>query len=440
MGCTSSTEAAPVGASKGIAKDEHDVKRREKSPTAGTEAMATNHEADPADPTSKTNIGAVASSKAPTEIPAHGDWSTTASNASTITIGNWSLRYACISKKGRDPDDKAKPNQDRYRVHKSFAGNSNAAFFGMYNGHRSHGNGCAKYIQEQLPKLAQDHIEHQQFGDMSVSIDQIRASLHMAHTEVNDELRLSKINDSYSGTTAITLHIHESRITVCNVGDSRAILGTKKAGMDNLVSVPLSKDQTPHRPDEAARCKRSGARILSFGQINGDADPEVEDPPRVWAKNGHYPGTAFTRSIGDAVAEKLGVFAEPEMLTVKISQNEKLLVLASDGIFDVMSNQDVIDLCFQHKEDPLTACNAVIEKSHEEWLLNEDCTNEESASYDDMTIVCVFVDEAMEVPSGFMNSSDTDTQLPAPTPGKKQHHGKRVRQKTLRNLEEMQEG
>mmetsp|Transcript_7106 Transcript_7106/g.13969 ORF Transcript_7106/g.13969 Transcript_7106/m.13969 type:complete len:198 (-) Transcript_7106:1568-2161(-) len=194
--------------------------------------------------------------------------------------------------------------------------------------------------------------------------------------------------------------------------------------------------------DEAARCIKSGARILSFGQIDpnyakvnndtaGGIEEEVEDPPRIWAKTGLYPGTAFTRSIGDSIAEKLGVCAEPEMLTLKVSPAVKVVVLASDGVYDVLENQDVIDLCHRHRHDPDKACRSIIEKSHEEWLLNEDCT-EASASYDDMTVICVFI--GAELPVAAAATGDAPQEPP-----QRPHHRKRVRQKTLRHLEEMAE-
>ncbi len=46
----------------------------------------------------------------------------------------------------------------------------------------------------------------------------------------------------------------------------------------------------------------------------GEDIDEGGDPPRVWSAKGAYPGTAFTRSIGDRIAEGCGVYAEPEIL------------------------------------------------------------------------------------------------------------------------------
>ena len=75
--------------------------------------------------------------------------------------------------------------------------------------------------------------------------------------------------------------------------------------------------------DERERVKKCGARVLSMDQISGmepihenwgdvklgeDID-EGGDPPRIWSKYGEYPGTAFTRSLGDSIAEELGVYA-----------------------------------------------------------------------------------------------------------------------------------
>ncbi|ONK62885.1 uncharacterized protein A4U43_C07F9140 [Asparagus officinalis] len=73
--------------------------------------------------------------------------------------------------------------------------------------------------------------------------------------------------------------------------------------------------QTPFRKDEYARVRKCGARVLSVDQVEGTKDPEVQswgdeesddgDPPRLWVQDGMYPGTAFTRSVGDATAENL---------------------------------------------------------------------------------------------------------------------------------------
>jgi hypothetical protein len=61
----------------------------------------------------------------------------------------------------------------------------------------------------------------------------------------NTQLHMSPIDDSMSGTTAITALIRGKKVYVANVGDSRGILGEMRG--DQLVAVPLSQDHTPFR-------------------------------------------------------------------------------------------------------------------------------------------------------------------------------------------------
>ena len=65
-------------------------------------------------------------------------------------------------------------------------------------------------------------------------------------------------------------------------------------------------------------------------------------PLRVWMKNKQVPGLAMTRSIGDLVATSVGVTFEPEIKVIQnLNPQDKALVLASDGIWDRISNDEV---------------------------------------------------------------------------------------------------
>ena len=66
-------------------------------------------------------------------------------------------------------------------------------------------------------------------------------------------------------------------------------------------------------PAEPLPDARFGSRLQDPNvQCWGTEEDDDGDPPRLWAPNGMYPGTAFTRSIGDSAAERIGVTAEPE--------------------------------------------------------------------------------------------------------------------------------
>jgi len=67
-------------------------------------------------------------------------------------------------------------------------------------------------------------------------------------------------------------------------------------------------------------------------------------PKRVWLKNKQVPGLAMTRSIGDMAASSVGVLAEPEVkLFPNLTVNDKFIVIASDGIFDRLSNEEIME-------------------------------------------------------------------------------------------------
>jgi serine/threonine protein phosphatase PrpC len=120
------------------------------------------------------------------------------------------------------------------------------------------------------------------------------------------------VDDSMSGTTAIAALVASSVLHVADVGDSRAVATVWRAGM--VVAEDLSWDQTPFRADERARIRARSARVMSVEQVEGMRDPESEewvpdegDTSCVWAREGLYRGTAFTRSLGDLAAEAVGV-------------------------------------------------------------------------------------------------------------------------------------
>ena len=78
------------------------------------------------------------------------------------------------------------------------------------------------------------------------------------------------------------------------------------------------------------------------------------------------PSTAFSRSLGDSVAEALGIIAVPEILTREVAPEDRILVLAWDGVFEFLTNQSVIDICAKFN-DPLEACRAVVAESYVLW-------------------------------------------------------------------------
>lgn len=292
------------------------------------------------------------------------------------------LRYAWASQRGYYPDSPNKPNQDAHTVKLSVGGSSETVFFGVFDGHGATGTECASF--------ARDKVFNNLLGDLDFH-DNPAAALHNATAKTNDQLHRSLIDDTLSGTTAVMMLLRGRDVIVGNVGDSRIVAGQLQGA--RLRAVNLSQDQTPFRTDELKRVKQAGARVLTLEQLDGLKDQSIQvwgteeedggDPPRLWAADGSYPGTAFTRSLGDSMAEEVGVIGVPEVAKFHLADDYAFFVIASDGVWEFLTSQDVVDMVNKHSE-PSAAAMAVCVESYKAWLTTE-------ARTDDITIIIIEV-------------------------------------------------
>jgi len=146
----------------------------------------------------------------------------------------------------------------------------------------------------------------------------------------------------------------------------------------------ISRDQKPEQADEAARIQRCGGRIDSFR----DHNKEPIGPLRVWLLKEDIPGLAMTRSFGDEVASRVGVNGEPEILELDLQKDDKFIVLASDGIWDFLSNEEVSKIVapFFEIKNAEKAAEALVREGYLRWK------REEEGIVDDITCVIVFLD------------------------------------------------
>lgn len=72
--------------------------------------------------------------------------------------------------------------------------------------------------------------------------------------------------------------------------------------------------------------------------------PHILGPARVWLKDTMIPGLAMSRSIGDFVAKSAGVTSSPEHMTVNGLHKNSWIILASDGLWDVMNNSEALNI------------------------------------------------------------------------------------------------
>ena len=100
------------------------------------------------------------------------------------------------------------------------------------------------------------------------------------------------------------------------------------------------------------------------------------------------PGLAMSRSFGDAVACRVGVNAIPECREVTLTPQDKIIVLASDGVWEFMANEEVASIIypFYLQKNAEKAAETLVRAAFKRWK------HEENYSIDDITCIVIFVD------------------------------------------------
>ena len=102
------------------------------------------------------------------------------------------------------------------------------------------------------------------------------------------------------------------------------------------------------------------------------------------------PGLAMSRSLGDVLAHSVGVSSLPEVLDYQIGIDDKFIVIGSDGVFEFLSNEQIMEIVmpFHKINQPEAAANAVVKAAYKRWREEEDVV-------DDITAVIVFLEPIM---------------------------------------------
>jgi len=184
------------------------------------------------------------------------------------------------------------------------------------------------------------------------SVQDCAVALRIAFERVDAEVQ--KIRHwSYQGSTAVAVLIHESfpeessdgapptqqgagrsksTIISANVGDSRAVLSRRRRALD------LTSDHKPNSPDEKRRVEELGGSVVWHGYTDKKGNP-IEGSG-VYRINGNL---AVARAVGDR-SERPFVCADVDIRETEIlPEEDEFIVLASDGVWDVMESQDVVD-------------------------------------------------------------------------------------------------
>lgn len=191
-------------------------------------------------------------------------------------------------------------------------------FFAIYDGHG--GRQAVDYVEQTLHK----HFQHALDNDRSV-----KEAFIFSYKQTDEELRNKDIQ--YNGTTAITCFIRAEdnvkKLYTANCGDARVVInrgGTAKR---------LTYDHKASDKKEAKRITDNGG-FVAYDRVNGIL--------------------SVTRALGDH-AMKQWVVCDPYYTELELHRTDKFIIMACDGVWDVLSDQDAVDLVKGESHGPTMA-------------------------------------------------------------------------------------
>ena len=286
-----------------------------------------------------------------------------------------------ICKKGFAGPGIKKTNQDNFFIFNNFNNNSNYIYMGVCDGHGIFGQDISTYLVNHLPKNLNDNLNNKNI--FNYSKNQLNKIITKTFSETNNNLNTDeRIDSTYSGSTCTSLIFTPKKFFTINVGDSRCILAKYNNKNKKYFSKILTKDHKPNDINEKNRIIFNGGKIEPYKNNNN----EFYGPERVWIKEGEVPGLAMSRSFGDEIAHTVGVIEIPEINEYDFCKEDKFLVIASDGIWEFINNDEVVDLVkdFYESNDVLGAVNCLYKEASKRWIMEEDII-------DDITVILVFL-------------------------------------------------
>jgi serine/threonine protein phosphatase PrpC len=250
-----------------------------------------------------------------------------------------------------------------------FSSNGDSSIFGVFDGNGKQGDQistfCVKGADDFFSEMMKNYAEHPK--------DLLSDILTELVTRLKDPaLGVDMLN---SGCCCVLVLIHNSVLYVLNVGNCRAVLGSQskknlipatvgplreekhflreiakkrlEKSEKTLAAVQLTVDHTTDNKNEFLRILRAGGRMQ---QATDSAGNKV-GPYCILKNHSNAPGIVFTRSIGNLIAEEIGVSAKPDTIVHELGIEDEIVVLGSSGLWAVMTNEDVVNFVatFRHE-------------------------------------------------------------------------------------------
>lgn len=269
---------------------------------------------------------------------------------------------------------------------------------GVFDGHR--GFDCSEYVSQQIPTAVMDAYRARVKKIRSVASLSVSSEVNLILNSIKDAFEITdkawlqhakkkELSGGSTGLVVLVSHGFEApddtsssprastvatacggvaKLFVAWCGDSRAVLCRGRKG------IRLSEDHKPDTRAERTRIKAAGGHVMqdAWGtwRVGGRDESDMLNELNRRRKPSDEPSRwllSTSRSFGDVelkVPDPL-VISEPDIRVVDLVPEDWSIILACDGVFDVLSDQEVADTMFLHQADPIQAARAVVQRAFE---------------------------------------------------------------------------
>ncbi|CAK9318200.1 unnamed protein product [Citrullus colocynthis] len=241
------------------------------------------------------------------------------------TSGGWKSEDGKLSWGYSSFRGKRATMEDFFDIKMSKVDGQTVCLFGIFDGHG--GSRAAEFLKDHLFENLMKHPKFLMDTKLAISETYQQTDAEFLNSE-KDTLR----DDGSTASTALLVGNH---LYVANVGDSRTIIS--KGGE----AIPLSEDHKPNRTDERRRIENAGGVVMWAG---------------TWRVGGVL---AMSRAFGNKMLKQF-VVADPDIQDLEVDKDIELLVLASDGLWDVVCNEDAV-LVAGKEDEPEAAARKLTE-------------------------------------------------------------------------------
>eukprot|EP01097_Dermamoeba_algensis_P001926 TRINITY_DN175_c0_g2_i2.p1 TRINITY_DN175_c0_g2~~TRINITY_DN175_c0_g2_i2.p1 ORF type:complete len:553 (-),score=181.91 TRINITY_DN175_c0_g2_i2:249-1907(-) len=209
--------------------------------------------------------------------------------------------------------------EDKHNCITNFKNSKFPAYFGVYDGHA--GVECAEYVEQSLPEEVDTQLNAE---------DDPKEALTKAFVVIDQEYLASNNplfgTFSDSGCTAVValVNLPQKKLLVANLGDSRCVLSRAKRAKG------ITTDHKPNNKEEIERVEAAG-HFVEAGRIDGiiAVSRALGDPN-------------FKNEI-DLPPESQPISCIPDVFELDLDDDDDFIILACDGLWDVYSNQEVVN-------------------------------------------------------------------------------------------------